>query len=53
MAKIELKALLNLTPAGTDLFNDAESFIMDLSEGSEQVIGGGTVNVWSENTYCK
>lgn len=46
MANIKVNDLLELNPAGTELFNDSESFMNELSEESEQmeVIGGGPVN---------
>jgi len=42
MANIKVNDLLELNPAGAELFNDSESFMKELSEESEQmeVIGG-------------
>ncbi|MBE8964809.1 hypothetical protein IQ277_00680 [Nostocales cyanobacterium LEGE 12452] len=42
MADIKVNDLLNLNPAGAELFNDSESFMKDLSDENEQmgVIGG-------------
>ena len=40
MANINVNDLLNLNPSGSELFNDSESFMTELSEESEQVIGG-------------
>jgi hypothetical protein len=40
MANINVNDLINLNLAGADLFNDPESFMKDLNEESEQVIGG-------------
>jgi hypothetical protein len=42
MANINVNDLIDLNLAGTDLFNDPESFMKDLNEESEQVIGGAT-----------
>ncbi|MFP5269044.1 hypothetical protein [Coleofasciculus sp.] len=45
MANIKVNDLLELNLAGTELFNDSESFMKELSEESEQmeVIGGSVV----------
>ena len=50
MANIKVNDLLELNPAGTELFNDSESFMKELSEESEQmeVIGGDRPYV----AYC-
>lgn len=40
MANINVNDLIDLNLAGADLFNDPESFMKDLNEESEQVIGG-------------
>jgi hypothetical protein len=40
MANIKVNDLIGLNLAGADLFNDPESFMKDLNEESEQVIGG-------------
>lgn len=42
MANINVNDLIDLNLAGGDLFNDPESFMKDLNEESEQVIGGAT-----------
>lgn len=42
MANINVNDLIGLNLAGADLFNDPESFMKDLNEESEQVIGGRT-----------
>ena len=55
MANIKVNDLIGLNLAGADLFNDPESFMKDLSEESEQVIGGDcvtTVNVDCRPTTC-
>jgi hypothetical protein len=41
MPNINVNDLIDLNLAGADLFNDPESFMKDLNEESEQVIGGG------------
>ncbi len=43
MANINVNDLIDLNLAGADLFNDPESFMKDLNEESEQVIGGAVV----------
>jgi hypothetical protein len=42
MANIKINDLLNLNLTGSELFNDSESFLTELSDESEQmgVIGG-------------
>ena len=40
MANINVNDLIDLNLAGADLFNDPESFMKDLNEESQQVIGG-------------
>ncbi len=40
MANINVNDLIDLNLTGADLFNDPESFMKDLNEESEQVIGG-------------
>ncbi len=42
MANINVNDLIDLNLAGADLFNDPESFMKDLNEESEQVIGGAS-----------
>ena len=44
MANINVNDLIDLNLAGADLFNDPESFMKDLNEESEQVIGGGRID---------
>ncbi len=41
MANINVNDLIDLNLTGADLFNDPESFMKDLNEESEQVMGGG------------
>ena len=43
MANINVNDLIDLNLAGADLFNDPESFMEDLNEESEQVIGGDDI----------
>lgn len=54
MANINVNDLIDLNLAGADLFNDPESFMKDLNEESEQVIGGNqtTVIVECRPTTC-
>ncbi|MDZ8056494.1 MAG: hypothetical protein RMX68_007240 [Aulosira sp. ZfuVER01] len=47
MANINIKDLLNLNLTGAELFNDSESFLNELSDESEQVIGG------HKTVYCQ
>jgi len=47
MANINVNDLIDLNLAGADLLNDPESFMKDLNEESEQVIGGATTIVIS------
>lgn len=39
MANIKVSDLLNLNLTGTELFNDSESFLTELSDDSEQING--------------
>jgi hypothetical protein len=41
MANIKVNNLSALNISGADLFNDSESFLTELSDESEKVIGGG------------
>ncbi|MBD2214059.1 hypothetical protein H6G64_18170 [Calothrix sp. FACHB-156] len=41
MANIKVNDLLRLNLTGTELFNDSESFMKELSEDDYQVFGGG------------
>ncbi|MEG4292625.1 hypothetical protein Q5692_27785 [Microcoleus sp. C2C3] len=50
MANINVNYLIDLNLAGADLFNDPESFMKDLNEESEQVIGGETKPVCAPPT---
>jgi hypothetical protein len=54
MANINVNDLIDLNLAGADLFNDPESFMKDLNEEIEQVIGGldTTVKVECRPTTC-
>jgi hypothetical protein len=45
MANINVNDLIDLNLAGVDLLNDPESFMKDLNEESEQVIGGCNTSV--------
>lgn len=40
MANIQVDKLLNQDISGAELFNDSESFTIELSDDSEQIIGG-------------
>jgi hypothetical protein len=40
MANIQVDKLLNQGISGAQLFNDSESFMIELSDDSEQIIGG-------------
>jgi hypothetical protein len=40
MAGINLTDLSDRNKSGTDLFNDLENFMIELSDNSEQIIGG-------------
>jgi hypothetical protein len=40
MANIKVNDLMNLNLAGTDLFEDPETFLTELSEENDEVFGG-------------
>ncbi|MBD2214061.1 hypothetical protein H6G64_18180 [Calothrix sp. FACHB-156] len=61
MANIRVNDLLNLNLTGTDLFNDSESFLKELSEDDNQIFGGGinltfptpSCNCANTSVWCK
>ncbi|BAY30883.1 hypothetical protein NIES2107_27310 [Nostoc carneum NIES-2107] len=57
MANIKVNELLHLSLTGSELFNDSESFLTELSDETEQmgVIGGACNCCWftSWSKYCK
>jgi hypothetical protein len=40
MADIQVKDLFDRNIAGSELFNDSENFMVELSDDSEQIVGG-------------
>jgi hypothetical protein len=52
MPNINVNDLIDLNLAGADLFNDPESFMEDLNEESEQVIGGDKITEICRQPTC-
>lgn len=53
MADIKLNDLSNRSASGSDLFNDSESFLKELSDEGEQIVGGLRVDVWCALPTCR
>jgi hypothetical protein len=54
MADIQVDKILNQGVSGTQLFNDSESFMIELSDDSEQISGGirTCTNISVVNCIC-
>jgi hypothetical protein len=53
MADIKLNDLLTQNNSGSDLFSDSESFLKELSDEGEQIVGGLKVDIWCALPTCR